>query len=108
MDRLLRKIGLSGRSFVPMLIGFGAPFRHYGNADARFRPRPQDDHLLTPFMSCFGKDSDLCGVLRALFFARFQALVMIGLYAAGIIPRHPRWRSCSRVRWRFAAAGSVL
>ncbi len=85
MDRLLRKIGLSGRSFVPMLIGFGCsvPAIMATRTLASDRDRKMTI-LLTPFMSCSAK-IPIYAVFCAAFFARFQALVMIGLYAAGVV-----------------------
>lgn len=85
MDRMLRKIGLSGRSFVPMLIGFGCsvPAIMATRTLASDRDRKMTI-LLTPFMSCSAK-IPIYAVFCAAFFARYQALVMIGLYAAGII-----------------------
>ncbi|MEA4913557.1 MAG: ferrous iron transport protein B [Christensenella sp.] len=85
MDRLLRKIGLSGRSFVPMLIGFGCsvPAIMATRTLASDRDRKMTI-LLTPFMSCSAK-IPIYAVFCAAFFARYQALVMIGLYAAGVI-----------------------
>ena len=84
MDRLLRKIGLSGRSFVPMLIGFGCsvPAIMATRTLASDRDRKMTI-LLTPFMSCSAK-IPIYAVFCAAFFARYQALVMIGLYGAGI------------------------
>ena len=85
MDRLLRKIGLSGRSFVPMLIGFGCsvPAIMATRTLASDRDRKMTI-LLTPFMSCSAK-IPIYAVFCAAFFVRYQALVMIGLYAAGIV-----------------------
>ena len=85
MDRLLRKIGLSGRSFVPMLIGFGCsvPAIMATRTLASDRDRKMTI-LLTPFMSCSAK-IPIYAVFCAAFFAKYQALVMIGLYAAGIL-----------------------
>ncbi|MEN6418533.1 MAG: ferrous iron transport protein B [Clostridiaceae bacterium] len=85
MDRLLRKIGLSGRSFVPMLIGFGCsvPAIMATRTLASDRDRKMTI-LLTPFMSCSAK-IPIYAVFCAAFFAKYQALVMIGLYAAGIV-----------------------
>ena len=85
MDRLLRKIGLSGRSFVPMLIGFGCsvPAIMATRTLASDRDRKMTI-LLTPFMSCSAK-IPIYAVFCAAFFARYQALVMIGLYAAGMV-----------------------
>ncbi|MCE5190067.1 MAG: ferrous iron transport protein B [Eubacteriales bacterium] len=85
MDRLLRKIGLSGRSFVPMLIGFGCsvPAIMATRTLASDRDRKMTI-LLTPFMSCSAK-IPIYAVFCAAFFARYQALVMIGLYCSGIV-----------------------
>ena len=85
MDKLLRKIGLSGRSFVPMLVGFGCtvPAIMATRTLASDRDRRMTI-LLTPFMSCSAK-IPIYAVFCAAFFARNQALVMIGLYAAGIV-----------------------
>ncbi|MEZ4629062.1 MAG: ferrous iron transport protein B, partial [Eubacteriales bacterium] len=85
MDRMLRKIGLSGRSFVPMLIGFGCtvPAIMATRTLAIDRDRKMTI-LLTPFMSCSAK-IPIYAVFCAAFFVRYQALVMTGLYAAGII-----------------------
>lgn len=85
MDRLLRKIGLSGRSFVPMLIGFGCsvPAIMATRTLASDRDRKMTI-LLTPFMSCTAK-IPIYAVFCAAFFAKYQALVMIGLYASGMI-----------------------
>ena len=85
MDRMLRKIGLSGRSFVPMLIGFGCsvPAIMATRTLASDRDRKMTI-LLTPFMSCSAK-IPIYAVFCAAFFARYQALVMIGLYVAGML-----------------------
>ena len=85
MDKPLRRIGLSGRSFVPMLIGFGCsvPAIMATRTLASDRDRKMTI-LLTPFMSCSAK-IPIYAVFCAAFFARHQALVMIGLYAAGIV-----------------------
>ncbi len=85
MDKLLRKIGLSGRSFVPMLIGFGCsvPAIMATRTLSSDRDRRMTI-LLTPYMSCSAK-IPIYAVFCAAFFARFQALVMIGLYVIGIL-----------------------
>jgi ferrous iron transport protein B len=85
MDRLLRKIGLSGRSFVPMLIGFGCsvPAIMATRTLASDRDRRMTI-LLTPYMSCSAK-IPIYAVFCAAFFAKYQALVMISLYAAGML-----------------------
>ncbi|HAX39337.1 MAG TPA: ferrous iron transport protein B [Clostridiales bacterium] len=84
MDRLLRKIGLSGRSIVPMLIGFGCsvPAIMATRTLASDRDRKMTI-LLAPFMSCSAK-IPIYAVFCAAFFAQAQALVMIGLYVAGM------------------------
>ncbi|MDR2931552.1 MAG: ferrous iron transport protein B [Oscillospiraceae bacterium] len=85
MDKLLRKIGLSGRSFVPMLIGFGCtvPAVMATRTLSSERDRKMTI-LLTPFMSCSAK-LPIYAVFTAAFFKEFQALVMIGLYIIGIL-----------------------
>jgi len=84
MDKLLRKIGLSGRSFVPMLIGFGCsvPAIMSTRTLASERDRKMTI-LLTPFMSCSAK-VPIYVLFTSAFFARKQALVMIVLYLFGI------------------------
>ena len=84
MDKLLRKIGLSGRSFVPMLIGFGCsvPAIMATRTLSSERDRKMTI-LLTPFMSCSAK-LPIYAMFTAAFFARYQALVMIGLYLFGM------------------------
>jgi len=85
MDRLLRKIGLSGRSFVPMLIGFGCsvPAIMATRTVSSDRDRKMTI-LLTPYMSCSAK-IPIYAVFSAAFFPRHAALVMIALYATGIL-----------------------
>lgn len=85
MDKLLRKIGLSGRSFVPMLIGFGCsvPAIMATRTLSSDRDRKMTI-LLTPFMSCSAK-IPIYGVFSAAFFPNHAALVMIGLYILGIL-----------------------
>ena len=85
MDQLLRKIGLSGRSIVPMLIGFGCsvPAILSTRTLASERDRRMTI-LLTPFMSCSAK-IPIYGVFTAAFFPRYAALVMIALYFTGIL-----------------------
>ena len=85
MDKLLRKIGLSGRSVVPMLIGFGCTVP--GVMASRTLPSERDRTrtiLLTPFMSCSAK-LPIYAFFAEAFFPRHAALVMIGLYFAGIL-----------------------
>ena len=85
MDQLLRKIGLSGRSIVPMLIGFGCsvPAIMATRTLASERDRRMTI-LLTPFMSCSAK-IPIYVVFTAAFFPQYAALVMIGLYLLGIL-----------------------
>ena len=85
MDQLLRKIGLSGRSIVPMLIGFGCsvPAIMSTRTLASERDRRMTI-LLTPFMSCSAK-IPIYAVFTAAFFPKYAALVMIGLYLGGIL-----------------------
>lgn len=85
MDKLLRKIGLSGRSIVPMLIGFGCTVP--GVMASRTLPSERDRKMtimLTPFMSCSAK-LPIYAFFTAAFFPEQGALVMIGLYVVGII-----------------------
>ena len=85
MDKLLRKLGLSGRSIVPMLIGFGCTVP--GVMASRTLPSERDRKmtiLLTPFMSCTAK-LPIYAFFTAAFFPKNGALVMIGLYVFGII-----------------------
>lgn len=84
MDKLLRKIGLSGRSFVPMLIGFGCsvPAIMATRTLASERDRKMTI-VLTPFMSCSAK-LPIYGMITVAFFPDNAAAVMIGLYIMGI------------------------
>ena len=85
MDKLLRKIGLSGRSIVPMLVGFGCTVP--GVMATRTLPSERDRKmtiLLTPFMSCSAK-LPIYAFFSAVFFPDHVALVMIGLYVLGIV-----------------------
>lgn len=84
MDKLLRKIGLSGRSIVPMLVGFGCTVP--GVMASRTLSSERDRKmtiLLTPFMSCSAK-VPIYAFFTAVFFPEHGALVMIGLYFGGI------------------------
>ena len=85
MDRVLRKIGLSGRSFVPMLIGFGCsvPAIMATRTVSSDRDRKMTI-LLTPYMSCSAK-IPIYAVFAAAFFPKHKALVMIALYVFGIL-----------------------
>lgn len=85
MDKALRKIGLSGRSFVPMLIGFGCsvPAIMATRTVSSDRDRKMTI-LLTPYMSCSAK-IPIYAVFASAFFPDHAALVMIGLYITGIV-----------------------
>ena len=85
MDKLLRKIGLSGRSFVPMLIGFGCsvPAIMATRTVSSDRDRKMTI-MLTPFMSCSAK-IPIYSVFAAAFFAKGSALAMIVIYATGLL-----------------------
>ncbi len=85
MDKLLRKIGLSGRSFVPMLIGFGCsvPAIMATRTLSSERDRKMTI-LLTPFMSCSAK-LPIYSVFTMAFFSSHRALVMISLYVLGML-----------------------
>ena len=85
MDKILRRIGLSGRSIVPMLIGFGCTVPAV--MSTRTLPSERDRKmtiLLTPFMSCSAKMPIYAFFVDA-FFARHKALILIGLYLLGIV-----------------------
>ncbi|MGN0169262.1 MAG: ferrous iron transport protein B [Lachnospiraceae bacterium] len=85
MDKLLRKIGLSGRSFVPMIIGFGCSVPAI--MATRTLPSERDRKMtimLTPFMSCSAK-LPIYAFFTAAFFPRYGALVMTTLYFTGIL-----------------------
>ena len=85
MDTLLRKLGLSGRSFVPMLIGFGCSVPAI--MSTRTLPSERDRKMtifLTPFMSCSAK-LPIYALFTEAFFPEHAALVMIGLYIIGIV-----------------------
>ena len=86
MDQLLRRIGLSGRSFVPMLIGFGCsvPAIMATRTLSSDRDRKMTI-LLTPFMSCSAKLPIYALFTTAFFPKQYRALVMIGLYLTGIV-----------------------
>ena len=85
MNKLLRKIGLSGRSFVPMIIGFGCsvPAIMATRTLSSERDRKMTI-LLTPFMSCSAK-LPIYALFTYAFFPKYRALVMVGLYFTGII-----------------------
>lgn len=85
MDKLLRKIGLSGKSFVPMLIGFGCsvPAIMATRTLSSERDRKMTI-LLIPFMSCSAK-LPIYSIFTMAFFPKYQALVMIGIYVLGMV-----------------------
>ena len=79
MDKLLRKIGLSGRSFVPMLIGFGCTVPAVMSSRTLSSERDRKmTILLTPYISCSAK-IPIYAVFTAAFFEKYQAFVMMGL-----------------------------
>lgn len=85
MDKLLRKIGLSGRSIVPMLIGFGCTVP--GVMASRTLPAERDRKMtimMTPFMSCTAK-LPIYGFFTATFFPKASGLIMVILYFTGIL-----------------------
>ncbi len=85
MDKPLRKIGLSGRSIVPMLIGFGCSVP--GVMSCRTLPSERDRKMtvmLIPFMSCTAK-LPIYALFSSLFFPKYAAFIMIGLYLLGIL-----------------------
>ena len=85
MDKLLRKLGLSGRSIVPMLIGFGCSVP--GVMASRTLPSERDRKLtvmLVPFMSCTAK-LPIYGFFTTAFFPEYSGLIMVGLYFLGIL-----------------------
>lgn len=85
MDKLLRRIGLSGRSIVPLIIGFGCSVP--GVMASRTLPSQRDRKmtiLLTPFMSCSAK-LPIYGFLTKAFFPNYAGLIMTGLYFLGIL-----------------------
>ncbi len=84
MDKFLRKMGLSGRSIVPMLIGFGCTVP--GVMASRTLPSERDRKmtiLLTPFMSCSAK-LPIYGFFAQTFFPKYSGLIMVSLYFIGI------------------------
>ena len=86
MDKPLRKIGLSGRSFVPMLIGFGCSVPAIMSTRTLSSERDRKlTILLTPFMSCSAKLPIYSLMVSTFFVRKYQALVMVGLYVFGII-----------------------
>ena len=85
MDKLLRKIGLSGRSFVPMLVGFGCSVPAIMATRTLTSDRDRKmTIMLTPFMSCSAKLA-IYALFTAAFFPKYKALVMVSLYVMGIV-----------------------
>ncbi|MDY5439273.1 MAG: ferrous iron transport protein B [Eubacteriales bacterium] len=85
MDKLLRKIGLSGRSIVPMLIGFGCSVPAVMSTRTLSSNRDRKMTIfLTPYMSCSAK-IPIYSVFTMAFFPKYRALVMMGLYLLGIV-----------------------
>lgn len=85
MDKALRKIGLSGKSFVPMLIGFGCTVPAIMATRTLSSERDRRMTIfLTPFMSCSAK-LPIYGLMTMAFFPRYRALVIISLYLLGIV-----------------------
>ena len=85
MDKALRKIGLSGKSFVPMLIGFGCSVPAIMSARTLSSERDRKmTIILTPFMSCSAK-LPIYGMITAAFFSHSSALVMLSVYLLGIV-----------------------
>jgi ferrous iron transport protein B len=85
MDRMLRRFGLSGKSFIPMILGFGC------TVPALMASRTLDNQrdrrltmMITPFMSC-GARFPIYAVMAAAFFARDQAIVVYSMYILGIV-----------------------
>lgn len=85
MDKPLRKIGLSGKSFVPMLIGFGCTVPAIMSSRTLSSERDRKmTVLLTPYMSCSAK-IPVYAVFCTAFFGRYSALAMVGIYVFGIL-----------------------
>ena len=108
MDRLLRKLGLSGRSIVPLLIGFGCTVPAV--MSSRTLPSERDRKmtiLLTPFMSCTAK-LPIYGFFVDAFFPNHKALIMIGLYVLGIVTGILAALLYRKVRFRGEAVPFVM
>ena len=107
MDKLLRKIGLSGRSIVPLLIGFGCsvPAIMATRTVSSDRDRKMTI-LLTPYMSCSAK-IPIYGFFTAAFFTDHKALVMISLYVLGIVVGKPVPFVMELPNYRMPSAKSV-
>ncbi|MDY4415751.1 ferrous iron transport protein B, partial [Selenomonas sp.] len=109
MDRLLRRIGLSGRSIVPLLVGFGCsvPAILATRTLSSDRDRKMTI-LLTPFMSCSAKLPIYTLIIGAFFPPRYQALVMISLYILGIVCGIVYALLLDRTRFRGAPVPFVM
>ncbi|MCL2218490.1 MAG: ferrous iron transport protein B [Chitinispirillia bacterium] len=108
MDKLLRKIGLSGRSIVPMLMGFGCTVPAIMSARTLASERDKKmTVLLTPFMSC-GAKVPVYVLFIAAFFAEHQALVMMSLYLTGVLLAVLSGLVMSRTVFRGAPVPFVL
>ncbi|MCL2183400.1 MAG: ferrous iron transport protein B [Chitinispirillia bacterium] len=108
MDKLLRKIGLSGRSIVPMLMGFGCSVPAIMSARTLASERDKKmTVLLTPFMSC-GAKVPVYVLFIAAFFAEHQALVMMALYLSGVLLAVLSGLVMSRTVFRGAPVPFVL
>ncbi len=89
MDRLLRRFGLSGKAFIPMLMGFGCTVPAV--MGARTMENEKDRRMtimLVPFMSCSAR-LPVYGLLSAAFFGPWAGLVVFGLYVIGMVGGHP-------------------
>ena len=85
MDKALRKLGLSGRSFVPMLIGFGCSVPAIMSTRTLSSDRDRKMTIVvTPFMSCSAK-LPIYGMITAAFFPEHTALILISVYLIGIL-----------------------
>jgi ferrous iron transport protein B len=108
MDKLMRKIGLSGRSIVPMLMGFGCTVPAIMSARTLASGRDKKmTVLLTPFMSC-GAKVPVYVLFTAAFFASHQALVMMSLYVIGVLLAVLTGFVMSRTLFRGAPVPFVL
>lgn len=108
MDKPLRKIGLSGRSFVPMLMGFGCSVPAIMAARTLGSERDKKmTILLTPFMSCSAK-LPIYAMFTAAFFPKYQAFVMMILYVAGIVLGILTGFIMNKIAFKGAAAPFVM
>lgn len=108
MDKPLRKIGLSGRSFVPMLMGFGCSVPAIMAARTLGSERDKKmTILLIPFMSCSAK-LPIYALFTAAFFPKYQAFVMMTLYVAGILLGILTGLIMNKIAFKGAAAPFVM